>query len=149
MVVRVSYLIAVVAAVALLGGGILLGRTALAEDESGKIVLSSPDETVTLSQEQLQQRLQADYDSFRERANVRSAEANLRSAIPAIEAYYSDNDTYVGMDLAVLREIDAGLPASVVVARAEATSYCVQVTEESATAHYDGPGGSVLEGPCA
>jgi type IV pilus assembly protein PilA len=33
------------------------------------------------------------YLGFRDRANAAAAQANVRSAIPAIEAYFADNDT--------------------------------------------------------
>lgn len=149
MVVRVYHLVAIVAAAALLGAGIFIGRTGLAQDASPEIVLSSPEETVTFTPEELQQRLQADYEEFRVEASARQAEAGVRSAVPAIEAYYADNGTYAGMNVELLRAIDFGLPETLVVARADASSYCVELTAEGATAHYEGPGGSVLDGPCA
>ena len=40
------------------------------------------------------------YLGFRDRANRTAAQANVRSAVPAVEAYYADNGTYVGMNLA-------------------------------------------------
>ena len=43
------------------------------------------------------------YLGFRDRANAAAAQANVRSAIPAIEAYFADNDTYVGMPTAALQ----------------------------------------------
>ncbi len=39
------------------------------------------------------------YLGFKKRAEKQASNANVRSAIPAAEAYYSDNGTYVGMDL--------------------------------------------------
>ena len=49
------------------------------------------------------------YLGFKDRANKAAAQANVRSAIPAVEAYYADNGTYVGMDAAALAAIDAGV----------------------------------------
>ena len=40
------------------------------------------------------------YLGFRERANSAAAQANVRSAIPAIEAYFADNDSYASMSTA-------------------------------------------------
>src|SRR5688500_1189230 len=37
------------------------------------------------------------YLSFRDRANNSAAKANVRSGIPAAEAWYADKGTYVGM----------------------------------------------------
>ena len=45
------------------------------------------------------------YLSFRSRASDAAAKANVRAAIPAAEAYFADNNTYVGMNLAALQAI--------------------------------------------
>src|SRR5207247_10232598 len=53
--------------------------------------------------------------SFKDRANDAAAKANVRAAIPAVEAYNSDNTGtgnsagYAGMTLAGLQTYDAGL----------------------------------------
>ena len=51
------------------------------------------------------------YLSFRDRANNSAAKANVRAAIPAVEAYNADNTNasggYAGMDLTALQSIDA------------------------------------------
>ena len=38
------------------------------------------------------------YLGFKDRANKRAAQSNLREAIPTAEAFYSDAGTYVGKD---------------------------------------------------
>ena len=43
------------------------------------------------------------YLGFKDRANKTAAQANVRAAVPSVEAFYSDNGTYVGMDLAPCR----------------------------------------------
>ncbi len=40
------------------------------------------------------------YLKFRDRANESAAKANVRASIPGLEAYYADNNSYVGMTLA-------------------------------------------------
>ena len=51
------------------------------------------------------------YLSFRDRANKSAAQANVRAAVPAIEAYNADNTStgYIGATLGKLQSIDAGV----------------------------------------
>ena len=49
------------------------------------------------------------YLGFKDRASNCAAQANVRAAVPAVEAYYADNGTYVGMTLAALHAIDTGI----------------------------------------
>jgi type IV pilus assembly protein PilA len=70
------------------------------------------------------------YLSFRDRANNSAAGADLRAAIPSVEAYFSDTGSYTGMTAAGLaasydQSID---PAIISVVSASGTSYCVQAT---------------------
>lgn len=61
---------------------------------------------------------------------------NFAQAVPALQAYFDQNRTYVG----------ATLPpgTGVVLVRADATSYCLQSGNE----HEDGPGGTPQSGGC-
>jgi type IV pilus assembly protein PilA len=69
------------------------------------------------------------YLGFRERANRSAAQANVRAAIPSVETFSSDNDGYVGMDIAGLQAIDAGLsPTLAVGATLDADTYCISST---------------------
>jgi type IV pilus assembly protein PilA len=86
------------------------------------------------------------YLGFKDRAQARAASANVRSAIPDAEAYFSDNNTYVGMNLAALQAIDAGVSNSITPANQTATSYCLASTVGTHTSHVNGPGGQVVEG---
>ena len=49
------------------------------------------------------------YLGFKDRANNTAAEANVRAGVPAVEAYYASNGTYVGLSLANLKAIDSGV----------------------------------------
>src|SRR5215510_14652612 len=65
------------------------------------------------------------YLSFRDRAAESAAKANVRTAIPSIEAYYSDNGSYSNISRTTLLNIDAGISAGVVVASTGANTYHV------------------------
>ena len=48
------------------------------------------------------------YMSFRDRANDSAAKANVRASIPAVEAYFADQNTYVGMTQPLLVDLRPG-----------------------------------------
>ena len=71
-------------------------------------------------------------------AQAQSATAglNFNQAVPGLQAYFDQNQTYVGATLS---------PGSgVVLASATPTSYCLQSGNE----HEVGPGGTPQPGPC-
>jgi type IV pilus assembly protein PilA len=80
------------------------------------------------------------YLGFKQRAEKQAAASNVRSAIPAAEAYYSDNDSYSGMGLAQLKSIDQGIASGLVVS-STASNYTLSFTKGKCTATYTGPGG--------
>ena len=80
------------------------------------------------------------YLGFRDRAANNAAKANLRAALPAAEAYYSDNGTYTGMTPTTLKAIDSGVSASLTVASAGASTYCLTDTQSGKTWSVKGPG---------
>ena len=88
------------------------------------------------------------YLGFRTRAAQAAAKANVRSTLPAVEAYFSDNDTYVGMSLATLQAIDAGTSPTISVGTVTATAYCVQSVTSGQTYRVSGPGGTITSGAC-
>src|SRR5690349_16745952 len=68
------------------------------------------------------------YLSFRNRANNSAAQADIRAAVPAMEAYNSDHGTngYTGVSLAKLQaSYDAGIK-QVSVYSANSTTYCLE-----------------------
>ena len=71
-------------------------------------------------------------------SQAQSATAGLdfSQAVPALQAYFDQNHTYVG----------ATVPpgSDVTLVSADATSYCLQSGDE----HEVGPGGQPLPGPC-
>jgi type IV pilus assembly protein PilA len=89
------------------------------------------------------------YLGFKDRANQKAAESNVRSAIPSAEAFYSDNGTYSGMTVAALQAIDSGLSSTITVSGATATGYCLQSVVSNKDAHVTGPGGTIAQTNCA
>ena len=79
------------------------------------------------------------YLGFRDRAANNAAKDNLRAAVPSAEAYYSDNDTYVGMDTAALTAIDSGISPTLTVASAADGAYCLTDTVSSKVWSVAGP----------
>jgi hypothetical protein len=69
-------------------------------------------------------------------AQSATAGVDFNQAVPALQAYFDQHQTYVG----------ATVPdgSEVVLARADATSYCLQSGNE----HEVGPGGTPQPGPC-
>jgi prepilin-type N-terminal cleavage/methylation domain-containing protein len=96
------------------------------------------------------------YLGFKDRANKADAQANLRQAVPSAEAYYSDNNSYLNMNIAALKGYDSGLSTDVQVAGADgnpgtaptATTYCLQATHGGFEYHLAGPGGTITAGAC-
>ena len=84
------------------------------------------------------------YLGFKDRANNRAAESDVRAAIPSAEAFYESNGTYVGMTRTSLKSIDAGLSSNVKVATGAgaptASTYCIYAVVGNKTWAVLGPG---------
>ena len=81
------------------------------------------------------------YLGFKTRANNRAAEADVRAAVPDAEAFYADNQTYVGVTTASLRAIDGGLSHALLAPSGlTATAYCISATVGGQTWSIQGPG---------
>ena len=87
------------------------------------------------------------YLSFRSRAEVSAAKANVRAAIPGVEAFYADNNTYSGLTLTALKGYDAGIK-NIVVVRTAPGSYCVQSTVGQAVYKKAGPSADITVSGC-
>jgi type IV pilus assembly protein PilA len=88
------------------------------------------------------------YLSFRGNAQDAAAKANVRSAIPAAEAYYESQTptSYAGINGTALRTEAPGVaPAVKAVPLNTNQGYCVEDTEGTYTYHYLGgqPGGTL------
>ena len=90
------------------------------------------------------------YLSFRDRANNSAAKANVRSAIPAVEAYNADNSKgYSGMDLTDLKSYDQGVKNITIQGAANTVSYCIKSTVGTKSWYKKGPGGDITTGVCS
>jgi type IV pilus assembly protein PilA len=88
------------------------------------------------------------YLKFRDRANKSAAQANVRASIPAVEAFYADNNTYAGATLSYLQTTyDAGVK-NIVIQSAGSTTYCIESTVGAETWKKAGPGADILTGSC-
>ena len=106
------------------------------------------------------------YLGFKDRANQKASAADVRSAIPSAEAYFSDCNTYAtvvaacddgiihqfvpsaivgGVDVG-LKGYDSGLKLNVVGgAIGTLSTYCLSMTVNNKTAKVVGPGGNVTQ----
>ncbi|MGZ4388591.1 MAG: prepilin-type N-terminal cleavage/methylation domain-containing protein [Gaiellaceae bacterium] len=90
------------------------------------------------------------YLGFKDRANKSAAQANVRAAIPAVETYFADNNTYGGMTKTALLGYDAGLKVSIGGTPAlSTTTYCIYNTVGGAQYMKAGPAGSITSGNCS
>jgi type IV pilus assembly protein PilA len=90
------------------------------------------------------------YLSFRTRANKSAAQANVRAAVPGMEAYNADHATgYVGVSLPKLQgSYDAGIK-NVTIRAASQGGYCLENTSPATvTYHKSGPSGDIKSGAC-
>ena len=91
------------------------------------------------------------YLKFRDRANDQAARANVRAAVPGVEAFFADNGTYVGITLAGLQSsYDAGIK-NVSFQNLTATTYCVENVASTTGGKQwkmNGPGGDIVTGAC-
>ncbi len=95
------------------------------------------------------------YLSFKDRANNSAAKANVRAAVPAVEAYNADNTGtgasagYAGMTVTGLQVYDSAIvPSKLFIKTADATTYCIQSTVGNATWNKQGPGADIVTGAC-
>ena len=90
------------------------------------------------------------YLSFRSRANNSAAQANVRAAVPGMEAYNADHSTgYVGVTLTKLQaSYDAGIK-NIKISVATLGGYCLRNTiPGTSTYHKSGPSGDIKGGYC-
>ena len=95
------------------------------------------------------------YLSFRDRANNSAAKANVRAAIPAVEAFNADNTGtgnsagYAGMTISLLQAYDSAIVSTKLhIQTATSVTYCVDSTVGGKTWNKNGPGADIVTDPC-
>lgn len=88
------------------------------------------------------------YSALTKRAEAKTAEQQIRAAMPAAEAFFVDNDTYVGLGNSVkktppgISSYDRGLEVKVGTGKGAptATTYCLNATVGNTKLSAQGPG---------
>jgi type IV pilus assembly protein PilA len=93
------------------------------------------------------------YLHFKDRANKSAAQSNVRTALPAVEAYYADHQTYasapsdtppgVFTPAGLKADYDSGINVEGVVSVASGAQYCISATSGDYRAKVTGPGGAI------
>jgi type IV pilus assembly protein PilA len=66
------------------------------------------------------------YLGFRDRANQKAADSDVRAAVPSAEAYYSDFGTYTGLDVNTMKTTyDQGVKLDNVFINGTGDTYCL------------------------
>ena len=90
------------------------------------------------------------YLGFKDRAEKRAAQSNVRESVPTAEAYGQDNNgSYVGLDTAAILAIDPAAKATVAGAAPTATNFCLQSTVGAHTYNFTRSANVVASGACA
>ena len=88
------------------------------------------------------------YMSFRDRANDSAAKANVRAAIPGVEAFFADQNTYAGASPAYLQTTyDQGIK-NITIPTATSSTYCIQSVVGGKTWNKSGPAADLATGTC-
>jgi type IV pilus assembly protein PilA len=88
------------------------------------------------------------YLKFKDRANNAAAQANVRAAVPGMEAFNADHGFYTGATSTILQaSYDQGIK-NIFVKSATATTYCIQSTVGTSVYKKAGPGATIVSGAC-
>lgn len=84
----------------------------------------------------------------RDRAGNAAARANIRIAVPAIEAYRSDAGTYAGMTLALLQSTYSPGVQGIEIVSADDAGYCIRANAGGSTWYKDSDAGDITTTAC-
>ena len=90
----------------------------------------------------------ASYAGARTRATDAAAKSNIDVAVPAFQAYYLDNGTYVGMTLARLQTRYSRGVRNITIVSVNSTSYCVRSTVGGRNWYRAGPNARITTTRC-
>jgi prepilin-type N-terminal cleavage/methylation domain-containing protein len=85
----------------------------------------------------------------RDRAGDATARANIRIALPAIEVYRTDNGTYGGMTLPLLRSTYSPGVQGIEIVSADDAGYCIRASAGGRTWYKDSDAGSITTTACS
>jgi type IV pilus assembly protein PilA len=89
------------------------------------------------------------YLGFRDRAARTAAQADVRAAIPSVEAYYQDVGSYTNVSTVTLKaHYDSGLSPAISKITATKNAYCIAANVNSHIYKEAGPGGTITSGNC-
>jgi prepilin-type N-terminal cleavage/methylation domain-containing protein len=84
----------------------------------------------------------------RERATDAAARSNIRTAVPAIEAYRNETGSYAGMTLPVLQSSYSPGIQGIEVLSADSAGYCLRSTVGTRSWYKSGPAGDITTASC-
>ena len=84
------------------------------------------------------------YLAFRGKAQDTAGAADVREAVPSAEAWFSDHNSYTGMNATLLKaSYDSAFAPIVTVSNVSATGYCLSAPGQGTVIwYYAGPGGA-------
>ena len=89
------------------------------------------------------------YIGFDGRASKSAAQANLRTALPALAAFHSDNDSYTGLTVAALQGYDQGVSPGLTVVSSSSSTYCLRSIHRGQAYYKNGPSGDITTTACS
>jgi hypothetical protein len=126
----------VLAALPALAAGLVLGRSSVAHN--------APETAAPTPRDAVLDRSPTDDPA----ADASRAQAYVRAAVPALEAFYADTGAYTGVTVARLRSTYDESVGHITIVRADANAYCLESTVGTATFHRNGPTRSITGGHC-
>jgi prepilin-type N-terminal cleavage/methylation domain-containing protein len=84
----------------------------------------------------------------RERATDAAARSNIRTAVPAIEAYKNENGSYAGMTVPILQSTYSPGIQGIEIMSADAVGYCLRSTVGTQSWYKHGPAGEITTASC-